>query len=192
MIGTRGHDASVAEKGTFSAFNCPATETMLTVCHCIAVKLCIAFLPTDRSSVVMHHRRVSVHGGKRVAVSIRPTAKAHARRGDDHSDIIHSLGSKGGLRNSRNMQQPKSLMISGTIQIHRKTILKTPGLDAKGRFRPFADLGDTADRQVNVALITPAHRCCHRFVANAVRLQLHALVHNSPCTPFSRFAVCVM
>jgi hypothetical protein len=31
--------------------------------------------------------------------------------------------------------QPKSPMISATIQIHRKTILKTSGLDAKDRFR---------------------------------------------------------
>ena len=108
MIGTRRHDASVAEKSTFPAFNCPAAETMLTVCHCIAVKLCVAFLPADRSSVVMHHRRVSVHGGKRVAVSILPTAKAHARRGDDHGDIIHSLGSKGGWRNSRLMACPRA------------------------------------------------------------------------------------
>ena len=37
----------------------------------------------------------------------------------------------------RNMQQPKSLMTSGTIQVHRKTILKTPGLDAKAAFDQF-------------------------------------------------------
>src|ERR1700722_13621108 len=92
MIGTRGHDASIAEKSAFSAFNYPAAETILTVCQCIAVKLCIALLPTNRSSVVMHHQRICVHGSKRVPVSLLPTTKPRARRGDDHSDIIHVYG----------------------------------------------------------------------------------------------------
>src|SRR3984885_14827031 len=89
MTRTGQHDTGVAEESAFFAFNHPAAEAMLTVSHCVAVKLCVALAAADRSSVVMHHHRICVHGGKRIPVGVLATAKPSARRDDDHSGIIH-------------------------------------------------------------------------------------------------------
>jgi hypothetical protein len=59
-----------------------------------------------------------------------------------------SLGSVRGDRGNPvpyREQQPKSLMISGTIQIHR--ILKTSGLDANDRLRPNPAICDRSHRR---------------------------------------------
>src|ERR1700722_19059594 len=112
MTWTGGHDAGVAEKSTVFAFNGPAAEAMLTVCHCIAVKLGVAVVPADRSSVVMHHHRVSVHGGKCIAVSVFPTTKPRARRDDDHGDITHVCGIEERWHISRTTQKASPLALS--------------------------------------------------------------------------------
>lgn len=89
MLGPRRYDTSVTEESTFRAFDGPAVEAVLTVGHCVGVKLRVAFLSTDTPSVVVHHRGISVHAGKRISVSILPGTKAQTRRDNDHSNTMH-------------------------------------------------------------------------------------------------------
>jgi hypothetical protein len=59
----------------------------MAICRDVAIELCVALAAADRSSVVLHHLRVGVHGGEGVSISFLPTSKLRARRRDYHSTV---------------------------------------------------------------------------------------------------------
>jgi hypothetical protein len=77
---------------------------------------------------------------------------AQARRGRlvDLDQTSSPVRASGVVHWSRNMQQPKSAVISGTIQTHRKTILKTPVSMPRTAFHP----------QQPLVAIAPEGRSC--------------------------------
>jgi hypothetical protein len=117
-----------------SAFNCLAAEAMLTICHCVTVELCVALPSADRSSMVMHYRGVSMHGGKRVPVSLFPTTEPRARRGDDHGVIIHFHSRSITLRRRRGSTNDRTPLREGIVDGDRAQRTRRQVSSSNGHF----------------------------------------------------------
>src|SRR5882672_12565455 len=68
MVFVRGHDTCIAQEFATSIFNSPTTEAVPIECCQIAVKLCVAHRPADRTTEVVHHLGVRVHCRERLPV----------------------------------------------------------------------------------------------------------------------------